>query len=361
MSLAEALRVQREGRAPEGLSRHLWRSALPALVVMVLLCCAGKALAPAVVPVVVLALPLLLGSLVLGPRSLPWFVGFVMAAALVISLLDGELGPRRVASVGTLVAMAGVVLVISRWRSSLGVGALTGESMLVDLRDRILRQGSVPPLPEGWTVVSQLRSAGGTAFAGDFVVVGRDDSQRRLDLAVVDVSGKGEEAGTRALLLSGAMGALLTALPPERFLPAANDFLLHQEWPEGFASAVHLTLDLDTGHYELRHAGHPPAVVVPARGPELVDHESEGPVLGLFPAAHFEVHRGQLASGAAILLYTDGMVEARDLDLDDGIARLVRSARPVLHSELDQHAVANLVDRIGSHDDDRCLVIVRRA
>ena len=63
---------------------------------------------------------------------------------------------------------------------------------------------------------------------------------------MVDVSGKGEEAGIRALLLSGAFGGLLGALPADQFLPAANDYLLRQEWEEGFATAIHLSLDLRT-------------------------------------------------------------------------------------------------------------------
>ena len=109
--------------------------------------------------------------------------------------------------------------------------------MLVDLRDRILTQGTIPDLPPDWDVQSALRSAGGTPFAGDFVVASTSRSQTHLDVAVVDVSGKGEEAGTRALLLSGAFGGLLTALPPDQFLPAANDFLLRQDWGEGFATA----------------------------------------------------------------------------------------------------------------------------
>ena len=59
---------------------------------------------------------------------------------------------------------------------------------------------------------AELRSAGGTPFAGDFVVASRVGD--RLEVAVVDVSGKGQGAGTRALLLSGALGGLLSALPP---------------------------------------------------------------------------------------------------------------------------------------------------
>ncbi|KJK47058.1 hypothetical protein, partial [Saccharothrix sp. ST-888] len=40
------------------------------------------------------------------------------------------------------------------------------------------------------------------------------------------------------------------------FLPAANGYLLRQDWEEGFATAVHLVLDLDTGEYERLSAGH---------------------------------------------------------------------------------------------------------
>ena len=100
-----------------------------------------------------------------------------------------------------------------------------------------------------------MSSAGGSPFAGDFVVATTREDGTRLEVAVVDVSGKGEAAGTRALQLSGAMGGLLEALPPYRFLSSANDYLLQRDWDEGFATAVHLSLDLVTGDYELRTAG----------------------------------------------------------------------------------------------------------
>ena len=112
----------------------------------------------------------------------------------------------------------------------------------------------------------------GTAigFAGDFVVATYLEDDERLELVVVDVSGKGDQAGTRALQLSGAFGGLLGSVGPEMFLASANDYLLRQDWVEGFATAVHLSLLLDTGEYEVRSAGHPPAgrlaaVVVCAR------------------------------------------------------------------------------------------------
>src|SRR5690606_40537280 len=100
----------------------------------------------------------------------------------------------------------------------------------------------------------------GAASSGDFVVASRGEGGRLVELMLVDVSGKGQEAGVRSLLLSGAFGGLLGAMGRREFLPAANAYLLEQEWDEGFATAVHLALRLDTGEYWIATAGHPPAV-----------------------------------------------------------------------------------------------------
>ena len=48
-------------------------------------------------------------------------------------------------------------------------------------------------------------------------------------------------------------------MPAEEFLEAADAYLRRQRWEDGFATAVHLALDLDTGSYVLGSAGHPPA------------------------------------------------------------------------------------------------------
>jgi serine phosphatase RsbU (regulator of sigma subunit) len=234
-----------------------------------------------------------------------------------------------------------------------------GESMFVDLRDRIQHQGGVPDLPAGWHAESALRSAGGTPFAGDFVVATRV-GEARLELAVVDVSGKGEEAGTRALLLSGAFGGLLGALPPDQFLPAANDYLLRQDWDEGFATAVHLSLDLGDGSFEVRSAGHPPAALRQAGTGRWGVLASEGPILGLIPDAVFTVASGRIAHRDALLLYTDGMVEEPRIDIGLGIDRMLGEAEHLLRGSF-EGAARRLVDALGSRDDDRAMVVVSRS
>ncbi len=312
---------------------------------------------PHVVPLTTIVVPLVVSNLVLGPRQLPWFVVLVLVTVAVVVSQQPHITAHTAVEVVILFGLGFIVLFASFRRSRLGVAGLRGESMLVDLRDRILRQGGIPQLPDNWYVASELRSAGGTPFAGDFVVTSRKGD--RLDVAVVDVSGKGEGAGTRALLLSGALGGLLGALPPQDFLASANDFLMRQDWEEGFASAVHLSLDLSTGHYQIRSAGHPPAALRTAGSGRWSIIAAEGPVLGLIEASAYEPVSGVMRSGDALLLYTDGMVETPHRDISLGVDKMLGRAEQLLRGEFDGGA-ARIIEAIGSRNDDRALLLVHR-
>ncbi|QZY28289.1 PP2C family protein-serine/threonine phosphatase [Nocardioides coralli] len=314
---------------------------------------------PSYAPLTLLILPMLLGSLNLGPRPLPWFVVFLLLLLVLLLARQPEINPRLVAAIGVIFAAGFIILLTSFRRSRLGVGGAQGESMLVDLRDRILSQSSIPPLPLGFHAETALRSAGGTPFAGDFMVAVRPKDDTRLEVAVVDVSGKGEEAGTRALLLAGALGGLIGALPPAEFLPAANDYLLRQDWEEGFATAIHLSLDLTTGAYEMRSAGHPPAAHRAAGSGRWSLRSDPGPALGLLDTTDFPVTEGVLRSGDAILLYTDGLVETPDKDMNLGIDRMLGQADQLLRGDFEGGA-ERLIRALGSRYDDRALALVYR-
>ncbi|GAA1530915.1 PP2C family protein-serine/threonine phosphatase [Nocardioides humi] len=319
----------------------------------------GIALNPADVPVNLVFLPLVLGILFLSNRVLPWFALFVIVALSLAAFFQDGLTPRVGVALSVMYGVAVLVIVLSLRRGQIGVGPFRGQSMLVDLRDRILAQGEIPALPDSWLVESALTSAGGSPFAGDFVVATSGDHGRRIELVVVDVSGKGEAAGTRALQLSGAMGGLVAALPPYRFLPAANDYLLQRAWEEGFATAVHVSVDLATGVFELRSAGHPPAVQREAGSGRWRPLRPDGPVLGIVEDAEFACHRGRLAPGDSLLLYTDGMVEEPRRDIDLGIDHMLGEAESLLRGSWDGLA-RRLVAAVGSPDDDRALLVVHR-
>jgi hypothetical protein len=310
------------------------------------------------VPPSTLLLVILTGGLMLSLRSLVLLYATV-ALVLAYEVAAGATGLSPGAPI--LLTITGLaVLGIARARARLGVQGLRGESMLVDLRDRLEAQGELPPLPPGWELEKVLRSAGAAKFSGDFLVAYGSSDGRFLELALVDVSGKGVDAGTRALQLSGALGGLLGSVPGKEFLATANAYLLRQGWEEGFATATHLILDLVTGEYELFSAGHPPGAHFVASSGLWHTTRAEGPILGVIPDADYVGTQDRLAPGDALLLYTDGLLEGADRDYEAGIDRLLGEAEKIMMHGWHEGA-HKLVDAADvSRTDDRALVLIWR-
>lgn len=317
----------------------------------------GGLVMPGLVPQMAMLVPIFLSSLWLGPRTTPWFVIGCLAGACLLLAASPEIGPRTVVRVVATFGIGLIILTSALRRSRLGVSSPRSESMFVDLRDRITSHGSIPDLGPGWGIESVWRSAEGTAFAGDFVVAGADDET--CDIVVVDVSGKGVDAGSRALLLSGAFGGVLSAVSHERFLQEANTYLLRQGWAEGFASAIHLHFERRTGRFEVRKAGHPPAIWLRAGSGAWHILDSEGPVLGLLDDGEYQVICGRLEHGDAIMLYTDGVVETSGRDIGSGIDWLAGQGTRLFQTGFAGGA-ERVIDSLQSSDDDRALVIVHR-
>ena len=342
--------------------RAQWQFAvLPALLaVVVLLTVLSCLYDPTWVPPSLLVLPVLgAGLYVTRRRDLLVVVLAAFASALTI------LGVRDAETVRppvfVLLAMVGwVAYLLTASRERLGVSGLRGETMLVELRERLRIQGELPELPNGWSWELEQRSAGGAGFGGDFLVSARTRDGRSLEVALVDVSGKGIDAGTRALLLSGALGGLLGAVPPEEFLRAANAYLRRQAWEEGFATAIHVAIDLETGDYLLDSAGHPPAAQFKAGSGAWTLSSAEGSALGLFDDGSWPAVRGRLRPGDALLLFTDGLVEVPGRDLDLGIDKLLGEANRLVISTFHGGA-SNLIDAVApSATDDRALAMIWR-
>ena len=311
---------------------------------------------------IVVMLPLLVGALTLSPRHIPAFVATVIAVLLVQTLVSWGLDvpARRVLAVLVALGMAAVVLLFNRRRSDLGVAGWASDDLLKELHVRLRRQAVMPTLPEGWQAESHLRAAGGTQFAGDFLLTHLEPGER-LRLLVVDVSGKGVAAGPKSLLLSGAFGSLLASTEPADFLSEANGYVCRQSWPEGFATAIQLTLDLTTGDFVLRSAGHPPAVQLHAGSGRWTVHEGyEGTVLGLVEDETYDAVLGRMMPGDVLLLFTDGMVERPGRDMSDGIDTLIGEVERAVHRDVEGVA-RDLVERFGAHGDDCALVVVRRS
>jgi hypothetical protein len=297
------------------------------------------------------------GGLMLRVRSLAILLGVVGAVVVYDSLALGfpRVGPGLI---GTVVITAVLSVVLARTREQIGVQGLRGDRMLLELRDRLRKHGEMPSLPAGWASRVVLLQAGGSSFGGDFVVSVRHGST--LEVALVDVSGKGVEAGTRALMLSGAFGGLLGSVEPGEFLPACNAYLHRQRWDEGFVTAVHLTVDLDSGEYAVESAGHPPVVQFDAASGKWRVNAAKGVVLGVVPDLRCIPERGTLRPGDALLLYTDGLVETPGRDLDEGLNRLLGEAEHLVPRGFREGAQRLVKTMAASRDDDCALVVIWR-
>ena len=307
-----------------------------------------------------LAIVLLFGGLLVSRRSM------LKLAVVVAGCLAGYItyivnvparSPSRPFGLVVVAVLAFFVAYeFARSRDETGMAGVRADSMLVELRKRLELQGRVPHLPVHWHAESVVKPAGGGPFAGDFVVSHAEDG--RLEVVLVDVSGKGVDAGTRSLLLSGALGGLLGH---EEFLAAANSYLVRQDWDEGFATAAHLVVDLHSGGYRLASAGHPPVAHFDAGSGRWSLLEAQGPALGLLPGSSYDVSTGTLRPGDAVLLYTDGLVEVPGRDLDVGIDKLLGEAERLVTRGFAGGGEV-LVNRVSAgSSDDRGLVLIWRS
>jgi hypothetical protein len=328
------------------------------LVAMVAITILLGASVEVVVPVAMWFLFLMVGTLLL--RFGPLIV--LVTVLVVVAWETSHTSSYAPASRSTALVIFGFAIVLALYQSSRqrsGLPMALSEAVLTQLRDRLQRQGKIPELPVGWHSESATLTAHGPSYAGDFLVADlRDD--RWLEMALVDVVGKGTSVGPQALQFAGALGGLIGALPPSQLMEAANRFLLRQESDESLATAVHIKLDLVTGDYTITSAGHPPALHwhLGQRGWGI--DNARGMALGIIEDADFEPSRGRLRPGEALMFYTDGVIEGADKDLDRGIEWL----RDVALSAVDVRGFSGLTRRVLKKvprgDDDRAMLLIER-
>jgi sigma-B regulation protein RsbU (phosphoserine phosphatase) len=107
------------------------------------------------------------------------------------------------------------------------------------------------------------------------------------------------------------------------------------------------------------NAGHPAPILVRADGTaELLERRPDR-LLGVSPDAERHDHSLTLHPGDTVVFYTDGLVERRDVHLDDGTERVVEELRRIGREPLDRLCDSLLTDFGGPGDDDVALLAVR--
>jgi serine phosphatase RsbU (regulator of sigma subunit) len=118
-------------------------------------------------------------------------------------------------------------------------------------------------------------------------------------------------------------------------------------------------VDPATGTLTICNAGHVPVVIVHADGSTEAIGAGQGVPLGVVKGLERTTVTGHLEPGALLVLVTDGVVESRTHDLDQGIARLRERAAACRERPLDElvDALAGLADK--SLRDDVTVVAAR--
>ncbi|MFD8695466.1 SpoIIE family protein phosphatase [Kitasatospora purpeofusca] len=159
----------------------------------------------------------------------------------------------------------------------------------------------------------------------------------RVALVVGDVVGHGlHAAATMGRLRTAVLNFSALDLPPDELIARLDDLVSRLDQGEAAAgegddggeratvtgaTCMYAIYDPVSGHCTMARAGHPPPALVHTDGSvELVDLPTCPPLgVGGLP---FETTELQLAPGTALVLYTDGLIETPERDLDNGLAAL---------------------------------------
>lgn len=243
--------------------------------------------------------------------------------------------------------------------------ALAREQHFSLLLQRALLPG-VPRIGPGYEVGAEYVPAyAGREIGGDFYDV-IQVGECRAGILIGDVAGKGLEAAALAATTRSTIHAFVhESASPAEALARANVVLCSQKTDsDAFVTVFLVVLDLCTGELRYSSAGHPPAMLCRCRGG--VDYLLCGQMpLALVESQHFVEHHDQFNPGDRLILYTDGISEARTgLSLFDqeGIERTLQA-----HCALDARLLAKTVlDAAtqwgkGQLRDDAAVVVVERS
>jgi serine phosphatase RsbU (regulator of sigma subunit) len=217
---------------------------------------------------------------------------------------------------------------------------------------------AVAGLEVGHVYQSSARvDVGGDVY--DFLAL--DDG--RLAVILGDVTGKGIEAAADMAMAKFSFRALARMHPePQDFLARVNEVVVDEIGTGKFITMIYVLADPRTRTVACASAGHPAAKIVHADG-SVAPLAGRGLALGIESEQEYEAERVELEPGAAIVLYTDGVVEARRDGRLYGEERLDTLLRKHALSGAQELAEAVLADcrsfAGGDLGDDCALVCLR--
>ena len=215
---------------------------------------------------------------------------------------------------------------------------------------------------EGIAVASRYRAgSAGTEVGGDWYdAIVRDDGQ--VLFIVGDVVGRGAAAAAVMGQLRTGFRAYALQQFPISVLMRSLDLLLQSLSDGMLATAVCVAVDRDHRRLEVVSAGHPPPLVVSAGGEAAYVRCAPHLPLGVQDSPLYNPTAMEVPDGALMLLYTDGLVEDRDIPLDEGMHALAMAAIDGFTSAPEVEAVCDhVLDKVvgDRQGDDVALLAIR--
>ena len=232
------------------------------------------------------------------------------------------------------------------------------EKQFADTIQRSLLPRSAPTIP-GLELGDVYESSATVEVGGD-VYDYLTLADGRLAVVLGDVTGHGIDATADMAMAKYVFRSLAREHPePGEFLAAANAVVAGEIAPGKFITMVELVVDAERGLVRCACAGHPaPRLVLPDGRVEAL--EVRGLALGIEDEQTYETAEAELPRGASVVVFTDGVVEARRAGELFGLERLDR----VLSRERERPAkeiaetVLHECRRFGGELVDDCAVVV---
>ncbi|GIG71137.1 SpoIIE family protein phosphatase [Phytomonospora endophytica] len=179
---------------------------------------------------------------------------------------------------------------------------------------------------------------------------------RRIAMVVGDVVGHGINAAATMGRYRTAVQALSSVgLDPAALLTRLNDVVA--TFGEGaMATCLYVLYDPHQHRCVVASAGHPPLIMGHPDGSARPFEPPPGPMLGVNGDVVYASAGVETPPGTRLLLYSDGLVESRTLELGEGVARLVRRLGNG-HGDLSQQADLLLAAAPDDARDDRTLLL----
>ncbi|WP_433532002.1 SpoIIE family protein phosphatase [Micromonospora sp. CA-263727] len=205
---------------------------------------------------------------------------------------------------------------------------------------------TLPQLPGAVVASRYLPGTAGVEVGGDWYdVIAREDDE--LVLVIGDVVGKGVPAAATMGQLRNALRAyVLEGFDPGESLTGLNR-LVGSTGSRSFATVFCLWFSPRTGRLRYAGAGHPSPLVIRGNDVAFLHEGALGPPVGAIPGQVYATASGELRFGNRLLLYTDGLIEDRQVGIDEALAQLRADA-----ARASDH-VADLVDAVVERVADR--------